>query len=524
MGIFRRRRKWSWTRVWVLFVMVAAVWAQRVNDPSNMSLVKETVDRLLKGYDIRLRPDFGGPPVRVGMNIDIASIDMVSEVNMDYTLTMYFQQAWRDKRLSYSEIPLNLTLDNRVADQLWVPDTYFLNDKKSFVHGVTVKNRMIRLHPDGTVLYGLRITTTAACMMDLRRYPLDEQNCTLEIESYGYTTDDIEFYWRGENNAVAGVERIELPQFSIVDYKLIAKKVVFSTGAYPRLSLSFKLKRNIGYFILQTYMPSILITILSWVSFWINYDASAARVALGITTVLTMTTINTHLRETLPKIPYVKAIDMYLMGCFVFVFLALLEYALVNYIFFGQGPQRQKKAAEKASNANNEKMRMDPNKWLMGNVVQRNDALYARMKPRDIDAHDSMWEPIFVDDAAIGLGDQKNKMDPHENILLTPLEMKNEMSPSELALGLSDPRSTMLAYDSSALQYRKAGLAQQNFGRNALERHVAQKKSRLRRRTSQLKINIPDLTDVNLIDKWSRMIFPTVFSFFNVVYWLYYIN
>lgn len=55
----------------------------------------------------------------------------------------------------------------------------------------------------------------------------------------------------------------------------------FQTGSYPRLSLSFKLKRNIGYFILQTYMPSILITILSWVSFWINYDASAARVALG---------------------------------------------------------------------------------------------------------------------------------------------------------------------------------------------------------------------------------------------------
>uniref|UniRef100_A0AAY5K346 Gamma-aminobutyric acid type A receptor beta2 subunit n=1 Tax=Esox lucius TaxID=8010 RepID=A0AAY5K346_ESOLU len=449
-----------------------------VNDPSNMSVVKETVDRLLKGYDIRLRPDFGGPPVGVGMNIDIASIDMVSEVNMDYTLTMYFQQAWRDKRLSYSEIPLNLTLDNRVADQLWVPDTYFLNDKKSFVHGVTVKNRMIRLHPDGTVLYSLRITTTAACMMDLRRYPLDEQNCTLEIESYGYTTDDIEFYWRGGDNAVTGVERIELPQFSIVDHKLISKNVVFSTGSYPRLSLSFKLKRNIGYFILQTYMPSILITILSWVSFWINYDASAARVALGITTVLTMTTINTHLRETLPKIPYVKAIDMYLMGCFVFVFLALLEYALVNYIFFGRGPQRQKKAAEKAAVANNEKMRMDA-----------------------------------------------NKMDPHENILLGTIEIKNEMGASELTLGLSDPRSTMLTYDSSTLQYRKAGLqARHNFGRNTLERHVPQKKSRLRRRASQLKINIPDLTDVNSIDKWSRMIFPTVFSLFNIIYWLYYVN
>ncbi|NXU58184.1 GBRB1 protein, partial [Turnix velox] len=133
-------------------------------------------------------------------------------------------------------------------------------------------------------------------------------------------------------------------------------------GAYPRLSLSFRLKRNIGYFILQTYMPSTLITILSWVSFWINYDASAARVALGITTVLTMTTISTHLRETLPKIPYVKAIDIYLMGCFVFVFLALLEYAFVNYIFFGKGPQRQKKTAGRAGHTAGEKSRLETNR------------------------------------------------------------------------------------------------------------------------------------------------------------------
>ncbi|NP_001357897.1 gamma-aminobutyric acid receptor subunit beta-1 isoform 2 [Mus musculus] len=441
-----------------------------------MSYVKETVDRLLKGYDIRLRPDFGGPPVDVGMRIDVASIDMVSEVNMDYTLTMYFQQSWKDKRLSYSGIPLNLTLDNRVADQLWVPDTYFLNDKKSFVHGVTVKNRMIRLHPDGTVLYGLRITTTAACMMDLRRYPLDEQNCTLEIESYGYTTDDIEFYWNGGEGAVTGVNKIELPQFSIVDYKMVSKKVEFTTGAYPRLSLSFRLKRNIGYFILQTYMPSTLITILSWVSFWINYDASAARVALGITTVLTMTTISTHLRETLPKIPYVKAIDIYLMGCFVFVFLALLEYAFVNYIFFGKGPQ--KKGASKQDQSANEKNRLEMNK------VQ---------------------------------------VDAHGNILLSTLEIRNETSGSEVLTGVSDPKATMYSYDSASIQYRKPLSSREGFGRG-LDRHGVPGKGRIRRRASQLKVKIPDLTDVNSIDKWSRMFFPITFSLFNVVYWLYYVH
>lgn len=75
-----------------------------------------------------------------------------------------------------------------------------------------------------------------------------------------------------------------------------------------------------------------------------------------------MTTINTHLRETLPKIPYVKAIDIYLMGCFVFVFLALLEYAFVNYIFFGRGPHLQKKVAERAAKCNNEKSRLESSK------------------------------------------------------------------------------------------------------------------------------------------------------------------
>ncbi|MBN3283508.1 GBRB1 protein, partial [Polyodon spathula] len=493
-------------------MMVAVVCcAQSVNEPSNMSYVKETVDKLLKGYDIRLRPDFGGLPLDVGMSIDIASIDMVSEVNMDYTLTMYFQQYWRDKRLSYSGIPLNLTLDNRVADQLWVPDTYFLNDKKSFVHGVTVKNRMIRLHPDGSVLYGLRITTTAACMMDLRRYPLDEQNCTLEIESYGYTTDDIEFYWKGGETAVTGVANIELPQFSIMDYKMLSTKVKFTTGSYPRLSLSFQLKRNIGYFILQTYMPSTLITILSWVSFWINYDASAARVALGITTVLTMTTINTHLRETLPKIPYVKAIDIYLIGCFVFVFLALLEYAFVNYIFFGRGPQLQKKATEKAAKANNEKSKLETNEVQVGLLLQLGGIIRSIFPSGVLGSYLlSRW---FL-----------SQVDAHGNILLNTLEIRNEVSGSEVLTSINDPRATMFSYDSASIQYRKPMTSRDVYGRNAADRHVVHKKGRLRRRTSQLKIKIPDLTDVNAIDKWSRIIFPITFTFFNVVYWLYYVH
>ena len=63
------------------------------------------------------------------------------------------------------------------------PKTVISNNIFSFLHDVTEQNKMVRLHGDGAITYGMRFTTTLACMMDLHYYPLDSQNCTVEIES-----------------------------------------------------------------------------------------------------------------------------------------------------------------------------------------------------------------------------------------------------------------------------------------------------------------------------------------------------
>ncbi len=149
--------------------------------------------------------------------------------------------------------------------------------------------------------------------------------------------------WKNSIHSVTGVENAQLPQFRIADYKTSSYIEVVATGQYGRLSLSFLLQRYIGYFIFQTYLPSILIVMLSWVSFWINHESTSARVALGITTVLTMTTISTGVRSSLPRISYIKAIDIYLVMCFVFVFAALLEYAAVNYTYWSERARKRKK-------------------------------------------------------------------------------------------------------------------------------------------------------------------------------------
>ena len=65
----------------------------------------------------------------------------------------------------------------------------------SFLHDVTERNKLVRLSGDGSVTYGMRFTTTLACMMDLHYYPLDSQNCTVEIESCKYILITVFVYY-----------------------------------------------------------------------------------------------------------------------------------------------------------------------------------------------------------------------------------------------------------------------------------------------------------------------------------------
>ncbi|XP_077845384.1 glycine receptor subunit alpha-4 isoform X5 [Macaca mulatta] len=248
------------------------------------------LDKLMgrtSGYDARIRPNFKGPPVNVTCNIFINSFGSVTETTMDYRVNVFLRQQWNDPRLSYREYPDDsLDLDPSMLDSIWKPDLFFANEKGANFHEVTTDNKLLRIFKNGNVLYSIRLTLILSCPMDLKNFPMDIQTCTMQLESWKFTCIEVKFH----------------------------------------------LERQMGYYLIQMYIPSLLIVILSWVSFWINMDAAPARVGLGITTVLTMTTQSSGSRASLPKVSYVKAIDIWMAVCLLFVFAALLEYAAVNFV------------------------------------------------------------------------------------------------------------------------------------------------------------------------------------------------
>uniref|UniRef100_A0A8C5NJ12 Gamma-aminobutyric acid type A receptor pi subunit n=1 Tax=Junco hyemalis TaxID=40217 RepID=A0A8C5NJ12_JUNHY len=284
-------------------------------------------ENLTVGYNKYLRPYFGG---MLAPHRGAFKISLLCSVPQDFTATISLRQRWTDPRLVFHG-NRSFTLDARLVELLWVPDTYIVESKRSFLHDVTVGNRLVRLFSNGTVLYSsfspYRITTTVACNMDLSKYPMDTQTCRLQLESWGYDENDVTFTWLRGNSSVHGLEKLRLSQYSVQRYHTLV-----SRSHFPRLILQFELRRNVLYFILETYVPSTLLVMLSWVSFWITLDSVPARTCIGVTTVLSMTTLMIGSRSSLSKTNcFIKAIDVYLGICFSFIFGALVEYAVAHY-------------------------------------------------------------------------------------------------------------------------------------------------------------------------------------------------
>ena len=66
------------------------------------------------------------------------------------------------------------------------------------------------------------------------------------------------------------------------------KLFICISGNYSCLVAHFYLKRSVSFHLIQSYLPSIMIVAISWVSFWMDIEAVPGRISLGVITLLTV--------------------------------------------------------------------------------------------------------------------------------------------------------------------------------------------------------------------------------------------
>ncbi|XP_043913549.1 gamma-aminobutyric acid receptor subunit gamma-4-like [Protopterus annectens] len=320
----------------------------------------QMLNALLSNYDNKLRPDIGIKPTVIDVDIYVNSIGPVSVIHMEYTIDIFFAQTWYDRRLKFNGSLETLTLNSNMVNHIWIPDTFFRNSKRADSHWITTPNQLLRISNDGKVLYTLRLTIEAECQLQLQNFPMDTHSCPLVFSSYGYPKDEIIYRWKQYSIEASSERYWRLYQFDFIGLRNTTEILKTDAGDYTVMTVYFNLSRKMGYFAIQTYIPCILTVVLSWVSFWIKRDSTPARTSLGITTVLTMTTLSTISRKHLPRVSYITAMDLFVSVCFIFVFAALIEYATLNYLVGNRKLEADSKKVKASSPAQAEAACLPP--------------------------------------------------------------------------------------------------------------------------------------------------------------------
>ncbi|XP_078380475.1 glycine receptor subunit alpha-2-like isoform X1 [Oculina patagonica] len=422
-----------------------------------------------KHYDKRFRPNFEGEPVKVLVTLFITSLGGLDEREMQFESTFFMRQSWYDSRLQFGKYysKRNLTLGGEIMQQIWIPDTYINNEKSS---SAPKKEFLLKVYPDGQIVYSQRMTVIAACKMDLRNYPMDKQNCSLLLESYGMAADDLYFRWEAKENrnlksAVTIEEEVIMSQFAIDGYSVEEITASYVTGTFSMLKLTFYIRRKKFYYVVSIYIPTILITILSWVSFWIPRNSPPARVALGITTVLALTTLIFGIQATMPKVSYVKAIDWFLCVSFLYVFAALVEYPSSTFV-----KSQAKKLTRKGTN------------------------ILRKVKGLKDDPEEDY--PLS--------GTRYGSTDKEESDLRKLARNKNGETNSSYEHSLIE--SNM---DSESGRQAPRARRRQLSAENADDDFVN---------------NFKDEGSINTVDKYARICFPVSYFLFNICYWIVYLS
>uniref|UniRef100_A0A493TBK2 Gamma-aminobutyric acid type A receptor subunit alpha4 n=2 Tax=Neognathae TaxID=8825 RepID=A0A493TBK2_ANAPP len=534
--------------------------------PENFTSI---LNSLLDGYDNRLRPGFGGPVTEVKTDIYVTSFGPVSDVEMEYTMDVFFRQTWVDKRLKYDGPIEILRLNNLMVSKVWTPDTFFRNGKKSVAHNMTAPNKLFRIMRNGTILYTMRylaclfsflqllyakvmlprqngnqrlfnlfhyrLTISAECPMRLVDFPMDGHACPLKFGSYAYPKSEMIYTWtKGPEKSVeVPEESSSLVQYDLLGHTVSSETIKSITGEYIVMTVYFHLRRKMGYFMIQTYIPCIMTVILSQVSFWINKESVPARTVFGITTVLTMTTLSISARHSLPKVSYATAMDWFIAVCFAFVFSALIEFAAVNYftniqmerakrktvkslLEFPVAPIQREKSTEETVTST------DAN----SNVRKRTNAT-VQSEADGGSRIDTRHSSIQTPSVAQGSSD----ITPHSLSASSP----NPFTRINASETLSSARATPPAPPSTPIltgfvsQHATAGSPSiQHLLGSRLEQIQTTTPNTLGASAKPSAVPPPappaSHSGTSKIDKYARILFPVTFGAFNMVYWVVYLS
>ena len=265
------------------------------------------------------RPTRNGEPTIIKIAVFVIDIDEIDDVNQRFNIDLFVIARWQDHRLALPEAERNGKTRFMMIDDVWSPRILLINDRgliSQLREGVEVDDL-------GNVKYQNRQSGELKVNLEFQHFPFDVQRLLIDLVSYEYTTDEIQF--SPGSAIVSQAEKFSIEGWHLKQLEPIVD--VFVTPAdgtrLPRLTYVIEATRDSEYYVLTMLIPMSLIIFMAWTVFWLQPNIVPPRIAIATASIFSLIALGVSIRLGLPKVSYLTMADIFVLGCTLMVFLAL---------------------------------------------------------------------------------------------------------------------------------------------------------------------------------------------------------
>ncbi len=325
------------------------------------------------------RIDFmSGEPASVNVTLFVDQVKEIYDHTHSVELLMTVRFNWFDERILNPHDSCIGLIEADDFERMWKPAVTFANaDSVSSRPSLNADVANVIYAAGGQFWWDQMISVQFFCDMDFSRYPLDTQLC--EFRMVSASLPDILLRFNNTDKALGVIPPPNQSENELaydVSYAIMA--VEDSQSRYKddefflmsAAGFNMILKRRTLPYMLNIYIPTGGLVIISFASYLIPPESYPGRMGLLVTIFLVLTNIGTGTRAKSPSSGTLTVVDQWLLVCNCFIAVALLEYAFVLFTIRRQH-DKDKMTEGKPPSARRLSYQMSSREWRWLNTIDR---------------------------------------------------------------------------------------------------------------------------------------------------------
>ncbi|XP_068691847.1 neuronal acetylcholine receptor subunit alpha-9-like isoform X1 [Montipora foliosa] len=322
----------SQNMLFLFFIFLISTLNSSAEVPS--SEIIETLElHLMRRYDKNIIPK-QSLEKGVSVTLDLA-LNQIIDVNkraQTMTAVLWVRQYWRDHRLQWNSSNYDdVNFIVRPASHLWLPDITLYNNARDDYNIDKEAYHSLTISSDGNISRFFPTIYKASCKLDVTNFPFDDQICTLKLGSWAYNIFEMDLFSAGDGDISSFIANGEWLLQSMPSTRHVTK---FRCCPHPYVYLTYNIhiKRRALYYVLNCFMPCLIMMALTILSFYLPSE-TGERMGVGITVLLSLSIIQLILSDSLPPTSEVPLIVVYYGLTMLNIFMSLVFSCIVLTLF-----------------------------------------------------------------------------------------------------------------------------------------------------------------------------------------------